>query len=31
MKLHKDTKDLVEEILSEIRAKLDETMEVKEG
>lgn len=30
MKLHKDTKDLVEEILSEIRAKLDETMEVKE-
>ena len=31
MKLHKDTRELVEEILGEIRAKLDENAEVKEG
>lgn len=31
MKLHKDTRELVEEILGEIKAKLDENAEVKEG
>ena len=30
MKLHKDTRELVEEILGEIKAKLDENAEVKE-
>lgn len=30
MKLHKDTKELIEEILGEIEAKLDENAEVKE-
>lgn len=31
MKLHKDTKELVEEILGEIKVTLDENVEVKEG
>ena len=30
MKLHEDTRELVEKILGKIRAKLDESTEVKE-